>query len=150
MIFSMRVASSILPLRIVANGDTSELSEIRRFVEANAEQFGFSESESAKIALAVDEACSNIIRHSYHNDISREFVIELDQKNRQFIISILDEGQPFNPLSIPSPNMKEYLAQYRHGGLGIHIIKMVMDAIDYAPASNPTGWNRLTLMKALA
>ncbi len=142
---------SMHPERLAAIGDTTELERIRQFVEVKARSFGFSEQGIHKIALAVDEACSNLIRHSYQSDTSREFYIDIaEQDPKAFVIEISDTGTAFDPLTVPAPNLREYAAQHRKGGFGVHIIRMVMDAVEYLPADPAHPFNRLKLVKHLS
>jgi serine/threonine-protein kinase RsbW len=147
----MDVNTNISPERLAAIGDTTELERIRQFVEAKAREFGFSEQGIHKIALAVDEACSNLIRHSYQSDTTKEFFIDIAQQDPDaFVIEISDSGIAFDPLTVPPPNLREYAAQHRKGGFGVHIIRMVMDGVEYLPADPAHPFNRLKLTKRLA
>jgi serine/threonine-protein kinase RsbW len=136
--------------RLVASGDTVELERIRQFVSAKAQEFGFSEAVVHTIALAVDEACSNLIRHSYHLDVSKELVVDVRAEGELLIIEILDSGAAFNPINVPTPDLKQFAAQHRKGGFGVHIIRMVMDGVEYVPANSAQPLNCLKLVKKLA
>jgi serine/threonine-protein kinase RsbW len=136
--------------RLIASGDTVELERIRQFVSAKAQEFGFSEAVVHTIALAVDEACSNLIRHSYHLDASKELVIDVHAEGELLIIEILDSGTAFNPINVPTPDLKQFAAQHRKGGFGVHIIRMVMDGVEYVPANSAQPLNCLKLVKKLA
>ena len=117
--------------QISATGSTAELEKIREFVGAQALLFGFEEIDAFQIALAVDEACSNLIRHSYHNDNNRQFVVKIEQNNGELIIQVMDNGDSFNPMSVPEPDMEEYFKKFKRGGLGVQIMRKVMDKIEY-------------------
>ena len=132
-----------------AKSDTAELEKIRAFVSLKAEEFGFSSAESQKIALAVDEACSNLIKHSYKYDSSKSFCLEVETINNYFTVKISDKGIPFNPMAISSPDMEEYFRTFKRGGLGIHIMKLVMDNISYLPSDEKNPYNLLKLTKEL-
>lgn len=134
---------------LVANSTNSELSKIRLFIEENANDFGFSEGISQKIALAVDEACSNLIKHAYKSDDSKKIWINIENNDNEFIVKISDEGEPFNPLEVPEPDMNTYFKKFNRGGLGIHIIRLVMDKINYIPSTSKNTKNILELRKVL-
>ncbi len=136
--------------QISATGSTAELEKIREFVGAQALLFGFEEIDAFQIALAVDEACSNLIRHSYHNDNNRQFVVKIEQNNGELIIQVMDNGDSFNPMSVPEPDMEEYFKKFKRGGLGVQIMRKVMDKIEYLPAQTSTALNILSLTKRLA
>ncbi len=132
-----------------AASDTAELKKIRFFVAKKAESFGFNPAECQKIALAVDEACSNLIKHGYKLDKSKTFSVEIETATNKFTVKISDSGLPFNPLDISSPDMNEYFDSFRKGGLGVHIMKLVMDNISYMPSDEKNPFNMLELTKEL-
>ncbi len=137
------------PNRICVPGSTSELHRVRAFVEARARQSGVGEQGVYNITLAVDEACSNVIRHAYKHDQGREFCVTIEINDNELIIEISDSGDAFDPMTIRTPNMKEYFENFRHGGLGISIIRRVVDKIEYLPAGAGRPFNILKLIKSL-
>ncbi len=136
--------------RICVTSDTSELKKIRDFIERTALQLGFAEQATYNIALAVDEACANIIRHSYKHDTTREFCLEIFVEQSCLTINIIDNGATFDPLSLAPPNMKEYFSKFMKGGLGIPIIRKFIDEIRYQSADSDHPYNVLTLVKRLS
>jgi serine/threonine-protein kinase RsbW len=129
----------------------SELEKIRNFVSDCARKFGFDDKISYTIALAVDEACSNLIKYAFKMENNKEIQVKIKATiNNFFEISISDEAEPFDPLQISSPNMTEYFKSFRKGGLGIHIMKLIMDDISYIPRSDKNKWNTLILKKQLS
>jgi serine/threonine-protein kinase RsbW len=134
---------------ISAVSDFSELHRIRAFVINRAAAFGFDETESNKIALAVDEACTNLIEHSYKFDKGKVLNVKVEPDVRKFIVRISDNGSPFNPLEVQDIDVKDYIHNYKRGGLGIHIIRAIMDEIAYYPSSESSQENVLLLTKML-
>ncbi|MBI5326036.1 MAG: ATP-binding protein [Ignavibacteriae bacterium] len=132
---------------ICAICDFSELHKIRNFIFSKALVFGFDENEANKITLAVDEACTNLIKHSFNFDKSKEFCVTVEPTSMKFIVKILDKGTPFNPLDVSETNMNEYFKDYRKGGLGIQIMRSVMDEITYNPSGIDNNENILTLTR---
>lgn len=116
---------------IKIDSKTEHLVAVREFVSGAAQQFGFQDEEVSKIALAVDEACTNIIKHAYKYDPSKTITVTVKGSNGTFQISIIDNGKQFDPGKVPSPDMKEYLSHYRRGGLGIYLMKSLMDKVEY-------------------
>ncbi len=135
---------------LCASSDFKELSRIRKFVKNNAMAFGFDDPEAQKISLAVDEACSNLIRHAFHFDKSKEICVEIETKSKQFIVKVIDDGKPFDPRKVDEPDMREYFEEYKQGGLGIMIMRKVMDKIQYKPSNKNNSKNVLKLIKNLA
>lgn len=130
---------------LVAIGDYSELAEIRNYVKNSALEFGLSDKKTNFIVLAVDEACSNLIRYNMDFDKSRSLNIHIETDGEKFLVEITDNGEAFNLLNNPTPEMNEYFRQYKKGGLGIHIIRSIVDEIDYTPSAGNQEINSLQL-----
>lgn len=116
--------------------DTANLARIRSFVRSKAESMGFAADELDKIELAVDEACANVIEHAYPPDAHgkphpHQLHLCLKLEFGKFTVIITDHGETFDPSIIQPPDMSEYLAQYRVGGLGIYLMRSLMDEVDY-------------------
>ncbi|MDQ1265404.1 MAG: serine/threonine-protein kinase RsbW [Bacteroidota bacterium] len=147
MVFIMKKSKKIKENEFCTLSNLSELTRIREFVHNNAIGRGFSEEQSHKIALAVDEACTNLMKHAYHLDQTHEICLHVDMDKDKFIVDIYDDGVPFNPMEVNMPDMNEYFKSFRKGGLGIQIIRSVMDEIKYYPSDKSNQRNKLTLIK---
>jgi serine/threonine-protein kinase RsbW len=110
---------------------TERLIAVRDFVSAAAREFGFTDEEISKIALAVDEACTNVIKHAYEFDPHKQLTITVKGSDGAFEVSIRDTGKQFNGSNLQPPDMKEYLTHFRRGGLGVYLMKTLMDKIEY-------------------
>lgn len=128
-----------------AYGDYKELEAIRDYVRSNASESGLSDQQVNNITLAVDEACSNLIHYSIKFDKNKQLRINIQSKGNKFIVTIQDKGKPFDPLSVKSPDMEKYFKEFKHGGLGIHIIKKIVDKIEYKASANSSDYNSLIL-----
>ena len=97
-----------------------------------------------KIILAIDEACTNIALYAYPE---RKGYIRLAcwLDHGDFVISIEDKGKPFNPCSVPPPRFDVSLNERKVGGLGIHLMRKLMDEISYT--YDPMIGNQLTMRK---
>lgn len=126
---------------------TDRLLEVREFVLDAARQFGFSEEEASKIVLAVDEACTNVIKHAYQNAPDKTIHIEISRENEAFQVSIKDEGKSFNPTTLKNPDLKQHLSHFRRGGLGVYLMRTLMDKVEYNFA--PGRKNEVRLIKFL-
>lgn len=127
---------------------TERLSAVREFVSEAARSFGFSEEDVGKIALAVDEACTNVIKHAYKFDPTKEITISVKGADRAFMVSIRDNGRAFDPTGIHQPDMKEYMTHFRRGGLGVYLMRSLMDKVEYD--ISPGKKNEVRLTKYLA
>ncbi|OQY28674.1 MAG: hypothetical protein B6244_06415 [Candidatus Cloacimonetes bacterium 4572_55] len=109
------------------------LELIRSFISLLMKKAGFSESKVDQIELAVDEACSNVVKYAYdiEKDKDRKIEIRVEVDRKKATITVRDHGKGFDPDTIYHPNMEEYLAKYKSGGLGIYIMQSLMDEISY-------------------
>ncbi|NLO19829.1 MAG: ATP-binding protein [Ignavibacteria bacterium] len=133
--------------------ESNELASIREYVRLKGLSLGLSEEEAFKVSLAVDEACSNLVKHAKKRSLSENgfyICLKIYSDQNQFIVEILDKSQPFNPNSVPSPDMQEYFKQFKRGGLGIHIMRSLIDDIAYFPAKIDKDYNVLQLKKLIA
>ncbi|MCX6143223.1 MAG: ATP-binding protein [Ignavibacteriales bacterium] len=123
---------------------TDNLLEVREFVLRAARVFGFSEEEASKIVLAVDEACTNVIKHAYQFAPDREIEIVIQPVKDRMQITVIDDGKSFNPSIAKLPDLKQHLSHYRRGGLGIYLMRTLMDKVEYKYAPGKKNEVRLT------
>lgn len=110
------------------------LKQVRKLIRETSIEYGFSKSDSDKIALAIDEACTNIIKHAYKNKKDNEIIITLDFISNNMVIHIQDFGIKPDPDKLPKHPPKEL----RIGGYGLIFIHSIMDEVEY-DTSQPTG-----------
>ncbi len=142
---SMKKKTREFFLKIPSKVDNLEI--IRDFISGVANKVGFDSDEANKIELAVDEACTNVIEHAYQNDDSRNIDIAIKLECQKFTIVVTDRGRSFSFNQVDMPNMDSYLAELRVGGLGIYLMKTLMDEVDYQ--SKPNGSNEVRMVKYL-
>lgn len=105
---------------------TENLELIRNFVSKIAEKAGFEEAEINDIELAVDEACTNVVKHAYDKDNRRKDIdVVIEIRDDKFIVIVSDRGKGFNPHSVKEPDLS------KAGGLGIRLMKMLMDEVQF-------------------
>ena len=119
--------------------------KVRNFIEENARKYLEDSNVINQIILSVDEACTNIIKHTYKFEENHTIEIQNYTENNQFVVKIFYNGAEFDPNNKTNPDMKEYFAKYKVGGLGIPLMKKFMDKIDYMHYVN--NFNELTLVK---
>ena len=121
------------------------LDEIREFVAKVAHEGGFTEKEIYSLQLAADEAATNIIEHAYDGVSDADFDITCEMRGDTLVITMHDTGMPFDPSSVKQPNLKANLADREIGGLGVYLMRKLMDEVRYE-ANSRTG-NLLTMTK---
>jgi anti-sigma regulatory factor (Ser/Thr protein kinase) len=141
--------TSTAPLRLQLISDPVYLSGAREMVSAVSRRLGFSEEGAGQIALAVDEALCNIIRHGYDRRADRPIWLMLtpirgeDGKAAGVTIILEDEARQVDPQVIKSRDLEEI----RPGGLGVHIIREIMDDVRYEKRER--AGMRLTMSKRI-
>jgi len=140
---SQQPVSDIPPLRFEMLSQPKYLSAIRSMLSSLAQRFGFSEQDASKLSLAVDEALCNVINHGYgRREDGRIWVSVWPLDNPAGVrIVIDDEARQVDPGAIQPRDLDDI----RPGGLGVHIIREVMDHVEYI--RRESGGMRLVLEK---
>ena len=115
--------------------ETSFLALVRELAKKMAELGGFDEGTAGKLALAVDEAASNVIEHAYGGASDREFEVRFEDRGVEFRVEVIDTGVMVDPRSFPSVDLERYRAERRKGGLGVHLMEKIMDSVTYRRTS---------------
>jgi serine/threonine-protein kinase RsbW len=126
---------------------TENLSMIRDFVGSIGERAGFSKGDLVKLELAVDEACANVIEHAYGSDSTREVTVKATLDSTAVQIRIIDNGRGFDPSTVTETDLDSLIRQRKSGGLGMRLIKSVMDEVKYE--IGPGQKNELRMTKLL-
>ena len=121
------------------------LDEIREFVGEIARSGGFGEKDVYNIQLATDEAASNIIEHAYEGKKDGVLDMSCGMEADTIRIILIDYGYSFDPSTIPMPDLKADLSARKIGGLGIYLMRKLMDEVHYEP--RPDKSNVLTIIK---
>jgi serine/threonine-protein kinase RsbW len=110
---------------------TRYLDDVRQFVVRYAQHAHLTEDVVEQFKIAVDEACTNVIEHAYKGRENHEVDITIIIDPDRFTVRIRDEGEPFDQSNYHKPNLKELARERRKGGLGVHIIRSLMDQVEY-------------------
>jgi len=129
---------------------TSELDKlacIADFIKRAVSSLGMDENSAYAMQLAVDEACTNVIDYAYQRRTGQPVTIECYEDNGRCIVTIRDQGRPFDPTRVPVPDLHAPLAKRQIGGLGIYLMRRLMDDVRFHFDS--IHGNELTLVKAI-
>jgi serine/threonine-protein kinase RsbW len=125
-------------------GQYESLASIGDFVRKIAQEAGFESFAVYSIEMAVDEACSNIIEHAYGGEGKGDIHCTCSVTEDAFKVVIRDRGKPFDPSSVPSPNLSKDIDERQAHGLGLHFIRKWMDDVQFL-SEGPE--NILTMVK---
>ncbi len=120
-------------LRVPA--DEGQLSKVRDFVSTCCDEAGFSSRETNNTKLAVDEACTNIIKHAY-SEVVGEIHIKAEISSGNISIRLFDTGERFDFAGVKDPDLDQYVETGRKGGLGVFLINRLMDEVQYRAAES--------------
>jgi len=110
--------------------DVNYLGELRDFITRTGRKYGVAERLINAFKLAIDESGTNIIRHAYR-DWEGFITIRMIIRDNNVTVSMIDQGHRFDPRSVRDPDLNRYVEIGKKGGLGIFIIRRVIDKIDY-------------------
>ncbi|MCD6186657.1 MAG: SpoIIE family protein phosphatase, partial [Desulfuromusa sp.] len=121
-----------------------QMSSFQDAFEAFAEQAGLSLAVQSQVAMVFDELLNNTISYGYHDDDEHTIDIQVDVYPSYLSVVIRDDGIPFNPFSLDDPDTTLSIEEREIGGLGVHLVRNVMDDVSYERKVNQ---NVLTLIK---
>jgi serine/threonine-protein kinase RsbW len=134
-------------LTLTVPSATENLALIREFVANVGSQAGLGEDDVAKLELAVDEACANVIEHAHGQDSNKEVTVRATFDTATLRIEVVDEGEGFDPTVVPTTSVEQMVHDRRTGGLGLRVMKSLMDEVSYEIV--PGERNRLRLLKRI-
>ena len=129
-------------LRVSA--DLNNLAKTRRFIRETATDLKADPAAIADVILASTEAITNIIVHGYQEQPGM-IEIEVAQEADSLIVRLRDQAPPFDPNTVPPPDLTLPLEKRPFGGLGVYLTKLVSDEVTHQVM--PQGGNELTLIK---
>jgi anti-sigma regulatory factor (Ser/Thr protein kinase) len=122
------------------------LCGVREMIAQISRRLGFTEAQCSQIALGVDEALANVMKHGYQRRIDGRIWLRMrpltDAKGQALELVIEDEGRQVEPEQIKGRDLEDI----RPGGLGVHIIREVMDEVRYEKRAGTAGM-KLTMLK---
>lgn len=115
--------------------DIAEIPAVSDHLEEAMHSVGFGEEEILDTQLAVEEAITNVIVHGYEDNPG---IIRISCRTTHGIIEVEveDSAPPFDPLSLPEPDLGSDVSERRVGGLGVYLLRQVMDDIAYRYENN--------------
>ena len=131
---------------LTVDGRLESLATIADFVIKAAQASGLNEKATFEVQMAVDEACTNVINHSYGGEGKGSIALRCKLLDGDFVVSIRDRGRPFEPDAIPPPDLTCSLAERCNGGLGLYFMRKLMDEVRFHFAADG---NELTMVKRI-
>jgi serine/threonine-protein kinase RsbW len=131
-------------LTVLGQQGYGSIPVITQFVADAAIAAKLNEDAVFHCQMAVDEACTNVIEHAYGEDKAESFEVTCFVEPGRCTIQIIDHGKPFDPLLVPEPKISSNLDEIMPGGIGLHLMRQLMDEVQFEFLSNG---NRLVMVK---
>lgn len=132
--------------QLIIDARMENLPTISDFIFSTARQLDIKQ-DILKIQVAVEEACTNIIKHAYSGQ-GGNITISCELRDNALVITIKDNAGQFDPATVPPPNLETDLENRQIGKLGLHLMKKLMDEVSYS--YDPKEGNILIMKKDLA
>ena len=124
--------------------ELSELNALNRHLNTWGGAIGLADNSIARINICLDELFTNIVLYGFDDDGEHIVKFALQGDSNFVVINIEDDAKPFNPLEKVDPDFPENVEEAKIGGLGILIIRKIMDNVTYERSQ---GKNKLTMKK---
>jgi sigma-B regulation protein RsbU (phosphoserine phosphatase) len=134
-------------LELTLANRTAELQRLASEVERFAQSHRIPDTDLQALSLALDEVITNVIGYGYDDQGPHEILVRLTLANGRMSAEVEDDGRPFNPLTAPHPDLTSSVEDRPVGGLGIHLVRSLMEQVDYRRES---GKNHLIMSKRLS
>ena len=130
--------------RLLTTASPANLPRVMSFVERSCQELGLNGSTAYTVRLAVEEICINIMSYGYAGREAGPLEVRLQLEKPNVVVRIGDRGVPFSPDDAPAPDLTSDAEHRRIGGLGMHLIREMMDEVSYRSTD---GANELTMVK---
>jgi serine/threonine-protein kinase RsbW len=118
-------------LSIVVVNDVSAVSHATEQVEAFCKDRGIADAIARKFALALDETLTNTVSYAYPDGGRHSIAVRIEHRAGYLTATVSDDGAPFDPLSQAAPDIHASVERRKVGGLGIHLVRSLMEAVAY-------------------
>jgi len=135
---------SIKKTSIKVKNKTKEIQNVIEHFEGFGMENNFPFAVIQKFNIALDELLNNIISYGFKDENEHNIEVDIELRNLRLIITIKDDGIPFNPTKQNPPDTTLSMEDRNFGGLGIHLVKNLVDEFDYKRNTNR---NIITLVK---
>nr|NIV15518.1 hypothetical protein [Fodinibius sp.] len=131
---------------VVIPATMGHLRDVREFIEHVGKKHKYADKVINSFKLVVDEACTNIIRHGYMDIKDGKITVRAIIRRMSLTMVIIDQGKSFDPRQVKNPDLGKYVEIGKKGGLGIFMMRKLMDDIQYN-LTNRGNELRLTKMR---
>ena len=131
--------------RLIMKNEMTEVARMRSFFFSVCREYGIDEETFKTLNLALEEWVANVINYAYPKGMRGHVEVTADVSDNVLTLVIKDHGTPFDPTQHAEVDIDAELDERSIGGLGIHLMRTIMDSMTYERTAD--GYNRLTLKK---
>ena len=110
---------------------TQYVHMVTNFASHAAIMAGFDKTAAGKVAIATDEAVTNVIKHAYNGNPGKSITLKVEINPESLVLKVFHTGRALRREDVRLPVMEQYIKERRVGGLGLFIINKFMDRVDY-------------------
>lgn len=137
-----------MQLELVLRNELAEIDRLAEAVEAFCEKHAVPPDTAFHLNLVLEELVTNIVSYGYDEaEGRREIRVRLALDAQSIVVDVIDDARPFDPLSVPEPDLDASVESRAIGGLGVHFLRTLMRDLCYR---RENGQNHLTFRKPLA
>ena len=133
-----------LNLRIA--NDLAELARVGASVDEFCSNLAIPAAYAFKLNIALEELLTTTISYGYDDDRGHQIAIDIAREGDTLVTQISDDARPYDPLKAPPPDLDSAIEDRPIGGLGVHLVKTLMDDVRYVYRD---GRNHVTLRKKI-
>ena len=130
--------------RLTIRIDTAAMRDVHGFVADFVTRHALATDEQHRIMIVLEELITNLAKYGYQNRPAGNAEIAMQLDAPHLTIEFIDDGDPFDPLAAPPPDLEAPLEERDLGGLGVHIVRSLADEVRYSRAGDR---NVLQLMR---
>jgi serine/threonine-protein kinase RsbW len=133
--------------RTKVRSDAANLPALTQFLNEFWQAASLPPALESPFELALEEVFMNVVMHGATPSSVPWVEVSLDVADGGLTMTVEDDGRPFDPLSLPPPDVAASLSERPVGGLGVYLVRQMMDAVTYSRVGTR---NRLTMTKQFA
>lgn len=118
-------------VNVSIRNDIGEFDELTPVVTSFLETSNVPRASAYAVHLVIEELVSNIIRHAFDDDASHDIDVGLEREQAGIRVTIADDGKPFDPRSVPAPDLPDAIEKRKTGGLGLHLVRTMTRDFSY-------------------
>jgi anti-sigma regulatory factor (Ser/Thr protein kinase) len=113
------------------HNDMADIGRVRDTLDDLGREYGIPAGPLMQLQVAIDEVVSNVVKYSWDDGARHEFLVRITVLLDRVDLEIFDDGRAFDPLQAPAPKAAPAGQRPRPGGLGIHMVKTLVDNFSY-------------------